>query len=191
MKETVRTFIAFELPEHIVELAKDLQTRLRRHDLRLNWVRPDNMHLTLKFLGEVSMGGIADVITAMHSAARRAVPMDVSAQGLGVFPGLRNPRVLWFGLGGQTDLLAEAHRHLEGELAGMGFAREKRPFRAHLTLARIKHAVDSGHLLDGIQAVGQYDPVAFRLTEWVLFQSDLRPQGPIYSSLERVALAGV
>ena len=190
MKDTIRTFIAFELPEHVIQLADDLQQRLRYHDLKLSWVRPRNIHLTIKFLGEVSEAGIPDVVTALRSTSRVASPMDLTAQGLGVFPGLRKPRVLWFGLGGQVDLLAQVHSRLENELAAKGFAKEPRPFRAHLTLARIKNEVDARNLLEIIQDVGGYDPVDFRLTDWVLFKSDLRPQGAVYTPLERVALGG-
>ena len=189
MKETARIFIAFELPDRVIALATDLQARLKRHGLKLQWMRPQNMHLTMKFLGEVSKARIGDVAAALHRAALEAVPMEVSAQGLGVFPSIRKPRVLWFGLGGQVDLLGDACDHLESALAEKGFARERRPFRPHLTLARIKQVVDPGRLLEAIQAVGQYDPVGFRLTEWLLFQSDLRPQGAIYTALDRATLA--
>jgi len=189
MKETARLFIAFELPDRVLALAKDLQARLKRHGLKMQWVRPQNMHLTVKFLGEVSQARIGDVSAALHHAALEAAPMEVCAQGLGVFPGMRQPRVLWFGLGGQVDLLGEACQHLEDALDVKGFARERRPFRPHLTLARIKQAVDPTLLLEGIQTVGRYDPVGFRLTEWVLFQSDLRSQGAIYTALDRAMLA--
>ncbi len=190
MKDTVRTFIAFELPESIIQLAADLQMRLKSHGLKLRWVRPQNMHLTVKFLGDVATGRIGDVAEAMHRASGNAMPIAVAAQGLGVFPGIRKPRVLWFGLGGRVDLLSEAHRLLEEELEERGFARERRPFRAHLTLARIKHEMDFRRLLEGIQDVGSYQSVEFQLTEWVLFRSDLRPQGAFYTPLERMTLSG-
>ena len=190
MKDTIRTFIAFELPEPIIQLAADLQMRLKSHGLKVRWVHPQNMHLTVKFLGDVAKGRIGDAAEAMHRASRSAVPMVVTAQGLGVFPGIRKSRVLWFGLGGRVDLLTEAHRLLEDELAERGFAREGRPFRAHLTLARIKQRLDARKLLESIEDVGSYPPVEFQLTEWVLFKSELRPQGALYTPLERIALSG-
>lgn len=190
MKETIRAFIAFELPESIVRLAADLQDQLQSHGMKLRWVRPRNIHLTVKFLGDIHEGRSADVIGAMQAAAGRTAPMTVTAQGLGVFPGIRKPRVLWFGLGGQTDRLAEAHQQLDNELAATGFARERRPFRPHLTLARFKQAVNTRRLHESIQDVGGYPPVEFQLEEWVLLKSDLRPQGAIYTPLQRVPLCG-
>lgn len=188
MKDTIRTFIAFELPESIAQLAADLQVRLKSHGLKLRWVQPQNIHLTVKFLGDVAEGRIADAVEAMQSSALNTVPMTVSAQGLGVFPGIRKPRVVWFGLGGQTDLLAELHRLLEDGLEKRGFARERRPLRPHLTLARIKQALDTRRLQESLQDVGAYHPVEFQLTELTLFKSDLRPQGALYTPLKRVPL---
>ena len=179
MKDTIRTFIAFELPESIVQLAADLQTRLRSHGLKLRWVQPKNIHLTVKFLGDVEEGRIADTVEAMQTSARNSVPMTVAAQGLGVFPGIHKPRVMWFGLGGQIDRLAELHRLLEDGLGKKGFAREKRPFRPHLTLARIKRALELRALQESIQEVGAYPPVEFQLAELTLFKSDLKQQGAL------------
>ena len=188
MKDTVRTFIAFELPESIVQLAADLQVRLKSHGLKLRWVQPRNIHLTVKFLGEVAEGRLADAVGVMQTSALNTVPMTVAAQGLGVFPGILKPRVLWFGLGGQIDLLAELHRLLEDGLEARGFARERRPFRPHLTLARIKQKLDTRGLQESLQDVGAYRPVEFQLSELTLFKSDLRPKGALYTPLQRVPL---
>lgn len=184
----MRAFIAFELPPAITRLAADLQACLQRQRLKLRWVRPGNIHLTLRFLGEIPSEQSADVAQAMRLAATGGAPIQISAQGMGVFPGLRKPRVLWMGLGGQTELLARAVECLEAQLAPLGIPREDRPFKAHLTLARVQKALDARLLQEALEACGGFTPQAFMAAEMVLFQSDLRPQGVIYTPLARVAL---
>lgn len=184
----MRAFIAFELPPEITRLAADLQACLQRRGLKLRWVRPGNIHLTLRFLGEIPSEQSAAVAQAMGAAALGGASIQLSAQGMGVFPGLRKPRVLWMGLGGQIDLLAQAAARLEAELAPLGIAREDRPFKAHLTLARIQTPVDVRMLQAALEACGGFAPQAFMAAEMILFQSDLRPQGPIYTPLSKVAL---
>jgi 2'-5' RNA ligase len=186
--DAMRAFIAFELPTEFTRLAADLQARLQRQGLKMRWVRPGNIHLTLRFLGEIPSEQSCALAQAMGTAAAGSAPIQLSAQGLGVFPSPRKPRVLWIGLGGQTDRLGQLVARLESELASLGIAREDRPFKAHLTLARIQTAVDAVRLQSAIESCGGYAPMPFPAAEMVLFQSDLRPQGPIYTPLARVAL---
>ncbi|RJQ67548.1 MAG: RNA 2',3'-cyclic phosphodiesterase [Desulfobacteraceae bacterium] len=188
MKETIRTFIAFELPAAIVQLAGALQTDLKAQGLNLRWVRPQNIHLTLKFLGEIAPARTADVAGAMRKALKAGAPFELRVQGMGVFPGLRKPRVLWIGLGGQTDALQKVYAGLEDELAALDFPKEDRPFKAHLTLARMDRRIDAQLLLQGIQAAGGFEPKTFQASELILFQSELKPQGAIYTPLARIAL---
>lgn len=184
----MRAFIAFELPPEITRLAADLQACLQRQGLKLRWVRPGNIHLTLRFLGEIPSEQSADVAQAMRMAAMGGAPIQLSAQGMGVFPGLRKPRVLWMGLGGQTELLARAAARLEAQLAPLGIPREDRPFKAHLTLARVQKALDVPLLQEALEACGGFMPQPVMAAEMVLFQSELRPQGSIYTPLARVSL---
>ncbi|MFZ1985490.1 MAG: RNA 2',3'-cyclic phosphodiesterase [Desulfatitalea sp.] len=184
----MRAFIAFELPPEITRLAADLQAHLKRQGLKLRWVRPGNIHLTLRFLGEIPSAQTAAVAQAMRTAAQGGAPAQLSVQGMGVFPGLRKPRVVWIGLGGQTDGLGQTAVRLEAELALLGLPREERPFKAHLTLARIQTPVEARLLQGAIEVCGAFAPQPFLAAEMVLFQSDLRPQGPIYTSLARATL---
>ncbi len=184
----MRAFIAFELPPEVLQLAADLQARLQRQGLKMRWVRPGNMHLTLRFLGEIPPAQTAALAEAMRTAARGSTPLQLSAQGMGVFPGLRKPRVMWIGLGGQTDRLERLAEELAAALMPLGIPREERPFKAHLTLARIQTAPDARLLQGALESCGAYAPQPFPAAEMVLFQSDLRPQGPIYTPLARAAL---
>ncbi len=188
MGKTIRTFIAFEMPATFLRLAEGLQDRLRNRGVRLRWVRPQNIHLTLKFLGDILPEQMDDVVSAMNRASGTESSIALTAQGMGVFPGIKKPRVLWIGMGGQTDRLAQTVATLENCLEGAGFPPERRPFRAHLTLGRMKHALDSRQLLQAIEHEGCFEPEPFQATEMVLFKSDLRPQGAIYTPLARVPL---
>jgi 2'-5' RNA ligase len=109
-------------------------------------------------------------------------------QGMGVFPGIKRPRVLWIGLGGEVEALRQLNSRIEDELAGLGFARENRGFKAHLTLARFKEGVASRDLLQAFEALGNYTPEPFAAKHLVLYKSDLRPQGALYTPLAEVLL---
>jgi 2'-5' RNA ligase len=147
------------------------------------------MHLTLKFLGDIPESQVDDLDSAMQRAGSGFGVVDLAAQGMGVFPGIKRPRVLWLGIGGETERLARLHGRLDAELEQIGIAGEKRPFRAHLTLARAKGAVSARLLLDTIQTQGQYEARPFQAQQMVLYQSDLRPQGAVYTARAKVNLA--
>lgn len=189
MTDTIRTFIAFELPGHIVRLAEALQQDLKNAGLKLSWVQPRNIHLTLKFLGNVSKEHIDGIPLAMQKASQGRPPMVLTVQGMGVFPGLRRPRVMWIGLGGETEALIQLQVALDTGLADLGFEKEKRPFKAHLTLARMPDRVDAGLVLRAIEAKGDFISKPFACNELVHFQSDLQPRGAVYTPLAKVLLA--
>jgi RNA 2',3'-cyclic 3'-phosphodiesterase len=184
----IRTFIAIELPAAVVATAGAVQDELKSRKLKLRWVKPQNMHLTLKFIGEMPAIRVSEVAAALKEITRGLPPFELIVQGMGVFPGIRRPRVLWIGIGGQTDALKMLHATIEDRLGELGFPREGRPFAAHLTLARIDRQVDPRQLLDGIEAAGRFQPQPFTASELVFFKSDLKPKGAVYTALERVPL---
>jgi RNA 2',3'-cyclic 3'-phosphodiesterase len=188
MTTTLRAFVAFKPPDAILHLGQELQDQLRISGLKLRWVKPPNIHLTLKFLGEMPVADIAKVTAAMQSAAHGQAPLELTLQGMGAFPGIKRPRILWIGLGGELDRLQRLVQRLETELEPFGFAREGRPFKAHLTLARIKERLDPQRLLQVIQELGSYSPLGFRAEKMVLYQSQLSPGGALYAAKAHVAL---
>ena len=184
----MRAFIAIALPVQVERCIETLEQMLRAKPFPVRWVKPRNVHLTLKFLGEIEEGGVEAVATAMVRACAGVPPIALSMQGVGVFPGIKNPRVLWTGVGGQTDLLAQLHGRLDRALAETGFDAETRPFRAHLTLGRFKGRTAPADLARALQETGGFDAVPFEAGEIILFKSDLRPQGAVYSPLKRCLL---
>jgi RNA 2',3'-cyclic 3'-phosphodiesterase len=191
MGDTIRTFVAFDLPDDIIDHAARLQAKLQAHGLKLRWVRPQNLHLTLKFLGDIPRQEATAVGQALQQASRGTPPLQLTVQGLSAFPGIKRPRVLWIGVGGQVDLVQALYRKLEDQLSDLGFAREKRGFTAHLTLGRFKAGWPVNNLLSAVEELGGYDPKPFLARRVVLYQSDLRPQGAVYTSLNDVWLDSV
>jgi 2'-5' RNA ligase len=191
--ETIRAFVAIELDAALRSALGELQGRLRRAPLaRLGrWVNPAGIHLTLRFLGNVSTGSLSDLRAALRSAAREVAPFELALAGLGCFPNCRQPRVVWVGVQEPTGALGRLQCAVERELCALGFAPEGRAFRPHLTLARVRdqaygrERAELGAWIDG-ETVGRLG--AMRVSEISLMRSDLRPGGAIYTRLAAAPL---
>lgn len=188
MKATIRAFVAFKLPERVIGHAEALQDKLKAHHLKLRWVKPQNIHLTLKFLGDIPEADITTVGSALEKAVKNQEPLEMTVQGMGVFPSIKRPRVLWIGLGGALESLKQLQTRLEEQLEKIGFKREKRGFKAHLTIARIKGAIPPDRLLRAMEQTADYTPQSFVAQKIVFYKSDLRPQGPVYTPLVTIDL---
>ena len=186
MTNTIRSFIAIELPEEITETIRKIAAGFRRYKLNIRWVRPENVHLTLKFLGEISQDDVEPITDALMAAAERTGAIRLMAQGIGVFPGIKRPRVVWIGVGGDVVPLREFQLCIEQGLEPFGFPREKRPFRAHLTVGRVKGNLDKNILLQAIERLGHLETDPFTARSVVLFRSDLRKTGAVYTKLMEV-----
>jgi len=188
VSQTIRSFIAIELPESVKSLLDNLQQELKNLRLKAAWVRPRNIHLTLKFLGNINPADIENIGGAMVDAAAKCTPFELNVGGIGFFPGIKRPRIIWVGLGGATAVLLELQRNLEDRLATVGFAKEKRSFKAHLTLGRIRQAVDPSALGRAIEDYSDLGRQQFTADRIILFKSDLKPSGAVYSKLKQVEL---
>jgi 2'-5' RNA ligase len=151
-------------------------------------VRPENIHLTLKFLGNINPADIENIGGVMSDAAHEFTPFTLKIGGLGFFPGIKRPRIVWVGLGGESQILFNLQRNLEDRLAALGFPKEKRGFKAHLTLGRIRDAVHqsiAGQALERFSEPGDQQFTADRI---ILFRSELNPSGAKYSKLKETGL---
>jgi 2'-5' RNA ligase len=182
---SMRTFIAVEIaPEVRAILGRTLGV-LKARFAGVRWSRAENIHVTLRFLGDVDDRAIPDVAAAAASAARRTAPFELELGGPAGFGG-RSPRVLLLEVGGETGALAGLQAALEDELDERGFGREGRAFRPHLTLGRRGR----DDVPESWRDLAKPPPAAWSVGELVVFSSTLEPQGPIYTPLARCPLGG-
>ena len=175
----IRTFICIEIPEgHKTQIA-ELQRELNQIDSQVSWVKPNNIHLTLKFLGPVAPSRIAKVQRGVERAASSCSPFEVRVASTGCFPSPRSPRVLWVGLSLSTQL-KQLHQAIEDELALAGFARESKPFSPHLTIGRVRAPRGAAEVAQRLVASG-FDAETFSANEIIVMRSDLNPSGSVYT----------
>ena len=188
----LRLFIAVELPASVRQRLADVADELRGMGLeRLRWVRPENIHITLKFLGETPAERQPQIEDALRAAAEGVAPIELTLGELGKFGGRQNPRVLWVDVRGDVDALKALHKRVDARIAALGFPGDERPFAAHLTLARVPQDLSkkiARPLTDAIEAVKVPDP-PIPVREIVLMRSELRREGPVYTRLSGVELA--
>jgi len=156
---------------------------------KISWVKPKNLHLTLKFLDEVPLSSIPQVSSAVQEAAAACEPFELELCTAGAFPNAGRPRTLWLGTGQGSESLANLHSALESALKSIGFPKEHRRFAAHLTIGRVRGPGPGlSELGPLIKQNAGFSAGRFAVTELVVFSSHLTPQGPIYEALSRAVL---
>jgi 2'-5' RNA ligase len=183
MSNTIRTFIAIELPEKIIYTIGKVQEEIKIYGLKVRWVRPENIHLTLKFLGDIQEADTEKVAKVVSESVTGHPAISLAVKGIGVFPSIKKPRVLWLGISKQLDPLTALQQALNYNLEAMGFPKEKRPFRGHLTLGRIKSKIDPKILHDILKEFFQFESEHFLADRIILYKSDLKPGGAVYTKL--------
>jgi 2'-5' RNA ligase len=186
--DQIRAFVAFKIPKDVLAYIRSIQAALSAGGIAMRWTSVGNVHLTLKFLGNIQRTDAEKVLEVMESAVRETPPIHLTAKGIGIFPGLRRPRVLWIGLKGDAAPLIDLQHRLDEGLAALGFAREPRPFKAHLTIGRARGPIDPGRLVSLMETAGASESPQFRSDNLILFQSELFPSGPVYTELKEAAL---
>ena len=185
----IRTFIAVELPADVRAALSDLIDRMaaRWPERGVRWVKGDNMHLTLRFLGDTDEALVADLDAGLDRIAAGAVPFELRLDGAGCFPNPRRPRVIWAGLDDPEDRLLPLQKQVEQLARACGWEKEKRAFKPHLTLGRVRErtSLPEG---DWLATPGQ---LAFRVEKVQLIESQLKPTGAEYAALHTARLVGV
>jgi RNA 2',3'-cyclic 3'-phosphodiesterase len=186
----MRLFVAVDIPAEVRQGLASLQDRLRHAQADVSWVRPENIHVTLKFLGETDEKRLPSIREALAGVARTGAPFSMEVVGVGSFGG-RVPRVVWVGVRDGAQPLTDLARQVERVLARLGFPKEKREFTAHLTLGRVRSPRNAQGLLAAVQEVREerFGTIAAKAFE--LVQSELRPSGSVYTTLERFSLRTV
>ena len=182
-------FCAVEIPassrqrvlRHIVRLKETVP------DVKASWSRDANLHLTLKFLGEIAQSSVSDISTAASRAVVGLLPFSIRLEQTGAFPKQGKPRVLWLGINDSSGKLAALQAHLEEECAKSGFDKEQRPFHPHLTLARLRHPLHARTLAAAHHQSG-FEPVDIEVNELLVIRSELSSEGSKYTVVSRHAL---
>ena len=190
MEASIRSFIAIDLSDAARSRIETLVHELKRSNAEVGWVRVEAIHLTLKFLGNVSPGLIEEIKPAIERISSQTGPIRVEPAGCGAFPTIKSPRVIWVGVQGQIDQLGKLARRIEKEMIPLGFKPEDRPFKPHLTLGRVRGKLRLQALQQILLAHRDFTAEPFDAAEVVLYKSDLRPDGARYSSLFKAPLAG-
>jgi len=189
MKHTVRTFVAVEISSAVRGCAEELIEQFRTAPVDVKWVEAHNLHLTLKFLGDVPSREIARVCEAVGQGAAEVEPFELEIRGAGAFPNTKRPRTLWLGTGHGEQEMVALHDHVEKPLKKLGFRPEHRRFHPHLTIGRVRHGgpgmAQLGQLLD---EYAQFEVGRVEVSQLVVFSSRLERTGPIYEALSRPKL---
>lgn len=185
-----RTFIAVEIDAGMRHNALILQQRLEQVSGGVRWTNPETLHLTLLFLGDVDDRHLAQVCREVEMATRTIAPFTLHVAGLGAFPDLRRPKVLWAGVRQGSDQLHALHHAIAARLIPAGLYRpEERPYTPHLTLGRVPPHVSLPPLCRELHKRAQWEGGSTLIQEVVVFASQLERQGPVHTPLYRAPLA--
>jgi 2'-5' RNA ligase len=185
---SIRSFIALELPQEMGAGLERVTGRLRSAAGEVRWVKTKDIHLTLKFLGEVEEERLPELIGCIEGCLRGIPPFSIAVRDLGAFPSDHSPQVIWIAAADESGSLAGMQRSLEDGLACIGFKKEKRPFSAHFTLGRLKSPRGKEAVRRGLAELHNTDCGSFTAGAVSLFKSDLNPSGPVYTVLKSFSL---
>ena len=185
MAETIRAFIAIELSDQVKETIRNFQEQLKPLGCDVSWVKPENAHLTLKFLGDVKIKMIPSVTETLANSCRDLRSFDMALTQPGVFPDLRHPRVVWIGLDDTEGKLGQLAGSLETALGNIGFKKERRDFQAHITVGRVRTPKNIVRFCEAIKSFAVPAGIKQSVGEITFFKSTLTPQGSVYEHLSR------
>ena len=183
----MRLFVAIELDDPIRFALSSAQAELGRECDGVRWVPAHQLHLTVKFLGEVRDAEVSNVADAVAQAAALAVPFSMTVKGCGCFPRGGAARIVWAGLHEESGALTQCVEAVESQLEQIGFARERRPFSAHITIGRVREDRSGGRIRAGAEAM-TLDAGDQAVSSLTLMSSVLSPKGPTYSAVNRTNL---
>lgn len=187
----MRTFIAIDLPQAVKDNISRMQSRLKRSGADVSWVSPANMHLTLKFLGDIDETAAKAVSGAIRDIAAGTGDFSMQLGSIGAFPGPQSPRIIWIGLTKGHEQAKAIAAQIESRIEQYGIGRDTRPFASHITIGRVRSKKNICQLIDGIGAADTNRDAAteeFKAGKITFFKSTLTPQGPVYEKLQETSL---
>ncbi len=183
----MRVFVSIDINEETRQRLIDVQKKLSRTGARLKLVEPENIHLTIKFLGEVEEVKVPSIEEALQHATAGTKPFEMVVSGIGVFPNQNYVRVVWAGVSGGSEEVLSIQRNIDGELEKLGFPKDTN-FIPHITLSRVKSLKRKEDMLDFLRETAKEEFGKTCVREISLKQSTLTPKGPIYTTLARIEL---
>ncbi|HAY79445.1 MAG TPA: RNA 2',3'-cyclic phosphodiesterase [Planctomycetaceae bacterium] len=189
--KTIRTFIAVDVSAQVQAAADAAMECLRGSGSAVNWLQPENVHLTLKFLGEVPNVEVHAVCREVQAAVAESgvLPFEVDCHGLGAFPDIERARTVWFGVRDGGEPLIQLHDAIDARLPKLGFASERRRFHPHVTLGRVKcGGRERQPLVDLLRTHQDWEVGAWPISEVLIYSSTLEKGGPIYDVMGRAPL---
>ncbi len=187
--QKIRTFIAVHVPDGVRGKIGEFQNRLKPFDCDIRWVRPESIHVTLKFLGDVRAEQIGEISESIRIAIESLSTFEVMVGGAGVFPDSRRPRVLWVGVEKGSEELALLALKIEDVCSNFNFKKEMRAFSAHLTIGRVRSPKGIASLVEAMQTIG-FQGGSYSVGEVVVMKSNLQQTGAIYTPLHQIKLQG-
>jgi len=183
----VRLFVAIELVQGVRSALQNVQSRLGASCQGVRWIPAEQLHVTLKFLGDVRDGDVPAVAEAMAGAVAGVTPFEVEVAGCGCFPPRGPARIVWAGLREDTGTLPRMAADVDAAMEHLGFERERRPFSGHITIGRVREDRPQSGIREATQA-SAYDPVSQTVGAVTLMSSVLSPKGPTYTAVRTVTL---
>jgi len=183
LPEQIRAFIAFRLPDHVKNQISDVQQAFKKRNISARYIPPENMHLTLKFIGDMPNHFIAPIRKIMTDSMSTCHSITLKADGIGAFPNKHLPRVIWAGLHSEESVLSDLHKTIDKKLESLGIQVDNRVYTGHLTLARLKKKPEINTIVKMIDHFRNFKTETFKAGSLVLFRSELTPEGPIYTEL--------
>jgi 2'-5' RNA ligase len=186
----MRTFIAIEISEEIRNALDQAESHLKYSGADVKWVAKENIHLTMKFLGEVSEKKVEEIKSILDEIGRRTRPFEMIIKDIGAFPKIEYPRVVWVGLDKGANESKAIAEEIDNALSKIGFAKETRPFTGHLTLGRVRSPKNKDKLKEKMMNYQLPAVKPHLVSSITLFQSTLTPKGSIYTKLHEAKLVG-
>lgn len=195
MGESIRTFVAIELNDALRRAIADVQIQLQsaRAGRYIKWGAVDSIHITLKFLGDVDSDAMPTLQSAIAVTCESTPPLTLTLSGIGAFPNAQRPNVVWVGAEGQVEFASKLAERIDDACAAFGFAREQRPFTAHLTIGRVKRDAsmnDRKYIGEMIMTATVGVLGELRINHVSVMKSELRPTGSVYTRLCAIELKG-
>jgi len=186
----VRTFVAIPCGDAIRQAAKEIMHRLGAADAKVRWVRPENLHWTLKFLGNVELRQTAEICRVVQEVARQSPPFEMHVATVGAFPHAQRPRTVWLGVDQGSAAFTQLAGLVERRLSQRGYKEEHRPVVPHLTLGRVRGSMNIAALAQRIAAEAETSLGIDPVQQIVVYNSELQSGGPVYQPLCTADLDG-